>query len=47
MNKEVADFITHYLPGLSALGFTMGGVIGSIAVLLGYGIKKALSFLDR
>lgn len=47
MTNEVIEFMRLYLPKMIGAGFSVGLVIGSIAVLTGYGIKQALRLFDR
>lgn len=47
MTEAVKEFMIEYLPKISGGGFALGGFLGTIAVLSGFGIKKALSLFDR
>lgn len=47
MTEAVMEFIREYLPKVIGAGIPLGSVVGSIAVLTGYGIKQALRLFDR
>lgn len=47
MTEAVMGFIELYMPELIGGGFAVGGFMGALACLAGYGIKQALSFFDR
>lgn len=47
MTESVIEFMRLYFPKVISSGFSVGLVIGAIAVLSGYGIKQALRLFDR